>query len=120
MNRLNKLESKVETILRELPDARGDDMYLYYHYATQELDSWSPTAFARLFTDDRFRKEHRISSPESVGRCRRRLQSEKPELRPCKDIQESRINETDTYVDYAIGGYSGGFTDFIDRIDREV
>lgn len=119
MNRLHKLESIVEVILTEQPDTRADDMLLYVRYVGK-VTTTVPAHFYKIFADKEYRQVFGLSTPESVGRCRRKLQADKPHLRPSQEVQDMRFNETAEYMDYAIGGRKGGFMDYIESLDKEV
>jgi len=103
MAELGKITDIVEGILLREPTARGDDDYLYikvleYYGRVKGVD------FSRVAVNSFF-KQYRaagIPSPESVGRCRRKLQEQYEELRPDKEKQEQRANEENKYKAYAV------------------
>jgi len=108
MSNLVTLENVVKTILEKEPSARADDMYLYYLFCTK-YGFLSDYSFTRIFRDKDYRNEIGLNSPESVGRCRRKLQAEYEHLRPSEKVQDARYNKTSEYIDYAIGGYNPTF-----------
>lgn len=110
MAKLGKVELIVKEILEEVPLARKDDMYLYFVYIDKKIGA---DCIETVFNDSYFRKLHDISPYHSVARCRRRLQTKYEHLKPSKEIQDIRLNETSDYVDYAIDGYSSNFMNFI-------
>lgn len=118
MKKLFKLEEIVKTILKEEPSTRADDMLLYYRYAIRSRRI-TKEKFKKLFTDSEYRKKTGLSTVESVGRCRRKIQQMNPELRPSAKVQDARSNETSEYIDYAIGGYNGGFVEYVNAVDKE-
>lgn len=101
MKKLIKIEDEVKKILEKEPQARKDDMYLYYIYCTR-YGVLNSKAFVQLFYNKNFRREYNIPVFESVSRARRKLQQEYEYLRPEKKVQEARINKEGDYIRYAI------------------
>lgn len=116
MSSLATLENVVKNILEKEPAAREDDMYLYYLFCTK-YGFLNDYTFARLFRDKDFRKNVGLNSPESVGRCRRKLQADYEFLRPSARVQDARYNKTSEYIDYAIGGYNPTFDRLLEGKD---
>lgn len=114
MAKLNKIEPIVKEILEQYPKAREDDMYLYWRYIYNKIGS---EYMEDVFYDDEFRKKWGISPYHSVARCRRRLQAKYEELKPSKEIQDIRLNETSDYINYAIDGYDSSFMKMIDSYE---
>lgn len=114
MGKLRILEPIVKEILEEDPDARKDDMYLYYKYVDKKVGCYR---LDEVFFNKDFRKALKISPYHSVARCRRKLQNLYEHLQPSKKVQEARINETSEYIDYSIDGYSSNFIRFVDSQD---
>ena len=114
MSKLNKLETIVKTILEKEEEARADDMYLYYLFCTK-YGFLTDSAFARVFKDKEYRNNVGLSVFESVSRCRRKLQADNKNLRPSEKVQQARSEKESEYFNYAIGGYSSNFMDFVDN-----
>lgn len=113
--KLDKVENIVKTILEKEPEARSDDMYLYYMFCTKY--SYIPdNAFYKIFKDSEYRNNTGLAVFESVSRARRKIQAEDESLRPPKKVQDARNNKEAEYINYAIGGYNPTFKGFIDNI----
>lgn len=125
MGKLSVLEPVVKEILEGVPDARKDDHYLIYIVYARLLDKHDlivpyeeSDIFGEMFVDYFMNyKEYKLPCFESVSRCRRKLQATYEELKPAKEVQDARLNETAEYIDYAIGGYQSSFMDFVDRME---
>ena len=86
-------------ILTEEETARADDMSLYAIYLERRDADITTT-----FNDRRYRVERRLSSFESVSRCRRRLQAKYPELKPSDEVVAIRKEEEKKWREYARWG----------------
>lgn len=95
---ITTLEEEIEMILTEEETARADDMALYAIYL-----EWRDADITTAFNDRRYRVERRLSSFESVSRCRRRLQSKYPELKPSDEVVAIRKEEEKKWREYARG-----------------
>lgn len=94
---LYKTETEIEKILEEIKLTRTSDNLLFVAY-------WMKKAPHVSFID--FWKEpkrYNASSYKTVERCRRKIQSRRPELKDSK-ITELRDNAEMDYINYAIGG----------------
>ena len=114
--KLDKIENLVKNILESEPDARADDMYLYYLFCTK-YGFISDSNFFRIFKDSEFRNSTGLSVFESVSRARRKVQADNVDLRPSKAVQEARIDKEGEYINYAINGYNPTFKGFIDHLN---
>ena len=114
--KLDKIANLVKDILENEPDARSDDMYLYYLFCTK-YGFISDNNFYKIFKDSHFRNDTGLSVFESVSRARRKIQAENEDLRPSKAVQEARLDKEVEYINYAIDGYNPTFKGFIDNIN---
>ena len=112
MSKLSKLEPVVKMVLEEFEDTRSDDFKLIYA-VYRELDFAHTTR--ELFYEIMMNHDlYKLPPFESITRCRRKLQKEYEELRPKKEVQDARLNETSEYISYAIDGYNPTFMKFVD------
>lgn len=115
MKKLITIENEVKKILEKEPQARKDDMYLYYIYCTK-YGVLNSKAFVQLFYNKNFRKEYNVPVFESVSRARRKIQQEYEYLKPEKEVQDARINKEGDYIRYAINdSRSSNFKKLIDQ-----
>ena len=91
-----KLYDLVKKLLQEKEELRGDDDLLYLAVVQKVHPHWDN---GRINTDIKnapigefftSRKAAKIPTFESVTRCRRKAQEERPDLKPCEKIQEAR------------------------------
>lgn len=96
-NKLKTLESKVLRILEENEYARDDDrtLTLQIHSIYYGVDINTP--YWQVMCDDT------IPTQESIGRCRRKIQETREDLRGSKAKEIIRMAEQETYLDYARG-----------------
>ena len=102
MVRFKDLSKKVKAILEECEDARNDDEILYLHMLRNEgrekgidIDGMTVPTFLLLG------KKLGLTSQESVGRARRKLQRLYPELRANEDTEVARELLEEQYRAYA-------------------
>ena len=101
MGSFKRIYDVVEIILKEEPQARDDDMLIYYLYCTKYgfLNSGN---FHKIFTDKGFRDGLGIPAFEIVSRCRRKLQAENESLKGNQETQYQRVEQEKRLEDYAI------------------
>lgn len=116
MEKFYKVESIVRKILENEPQARKDDMMLFYLYCTK-YGILNEKAFVRLFKDSIFRKKYNVSVFETVSRARRKIQAENESLRPDEKTQKVREEQEGKYFNYAINGYKPTFKKLLDNQD---
>jgi hypothetical protein len=94
-NRLFKLEHMVLQELLNKPRTRDDDreLTLAIHTDYYGINPWAP--YGEVMRD----KD--IPSQESIGRCRRKLQAEREDLRGSKYKEQVRMAEQITFIEYA-------------------
>ena len=98
MSRLKKLESKIKTILLEVPETRDSYELLYYLYAIKELGLGEKTL---TYENILYGIEKEIlSSFESVSRCARKIKEKDPSLlgEKMKKKMAEKIEEFRSYV----------------------
>lgn len=100
MTKLKELESVVKEILKQKPATRGDDDLLYVYVLDQmhlNLSSYSVTSFLLNY------RKLGVPTIESVGRCRRKVQTKYEELKPTSDIILKRKKVENSFYDYSLG-----------------
>ena len=97
---LKTVQKKVKHLLSLHPRARNSDTYLIYVYILHEFEASSHSDFMlyELF----YKIQYYGINFESIRRCRQRLQSEFPELKATKKIQEFRANNQEHYRTLAL------------------
>ena len=90
MQKLRTIEDKVRAILKKDEEARNDDMVLYLKVCN--------SYFKEVMSQYRYLG---LPSFESVGRTRRKLQAEHPELLGSIRIQKIRAKQEQNYRRYA-------------------
>lgn len=81
MDAFKKSLDFVKSILTKYPQTRGDDMELI-------IKSWEDQGVS--FTESQKRIIRKCYSPETLTRCRRKIQ-ETGQLRPAKPIEDKRL-----------------------------
>lgn len=98
MHNLKTIEGKVRAILEKDEEARNDDMTLYLAVCNACLKGTGAMPFAEVMSQYRHLG---LPSFESVGRTRRKLQAEHPELLGSIRIQKIRAKQEQNYRRYA-------------------
>lgn len=99
MSKLKNLEIEVRKILTKHPATRADDDLLYsFVCKTMKVDLTKITAKEFIL---KYRKEG-IPTIESVGRCRRRLQSEYTSLKPTPEVELKRRKTEQSFYFYSL------------------
>lgn len=93
----NKLENLVVKILRKDVESRNSDNKLYIAVIDSIVPNGSQMPVAELFLNQ---KKLGIPPYESVSRCRRRVQSDCPELRGNDEIMNARRKKEKQFKDY--------------------
>lgn len=95
---LKLLERVVEKFLEDNPAMRGSDDLLYVAVAEQlgvDLDGTSARDFLLHY------RTCLVPTVETVGRCRRRIQAKRPELKPTKEIELKRRRCEQSFYEYS-------------------
>lgn len=102
-----KLYDLVKKLLQEKEELRGDDDLLYLTVIRIVHPYWNNgrittdienATIGEFFTS---RKSAKLPTFESVTRCRRKVQEEIPDLKPCKKIQEARRTKQDEFYKWS-------------------
>lgn len=100
MHDLYKVADIVKDILQENEQARNSDKLLYFEVC-KRLNAWVLDErlgdFLLTFSD------YNLPQFESVGRARRKIQAQFPELRPIKDVEVGRYERSIDYEKFARG-----------------
>lgn len=94
-NRLFKLEHMVLQELLNKPRTRDNDreLTLMIHMDYYGVNPWAP--YCEVMRDKK------LPSQESIGRCRRKLQEKREDLRGTKGKEKVRLEEQITFIEYA-------------------
>lgn len=102
-----KLYDLVKKLLQEKEELRGDDDLLYLSVIRIVHPHWNN---AHINTDIenapigeffKMRKSAKIPTFESVARCRRKVQEERPDLKPCEKVQEAREKQEEKFYNFS-------------------
>lgn len=101
---LKQLKEIVIETLKQFDFTRGNDDLLYLNVLIK-LDAKIPTEnlivdmrLADFFTN---RKRYGFPSFESVTRCRRKVQEENADLKPCEKVQAARLKQEDEFYKWS-------------------
>lgn len=95
---LKKIQDIVEYQLSKSEEARDSDDVLYIAVLDYMRPNLSSQSLNYVFTH---KNELNIPSYESVGRARRKLQAEKPWLKPSEEVRKYRADNEQKYLEYA-------------------
>lgn len=103
---LKTIHNLVKNILEEHPQARNSDNILYYHVIKHigaqkgiNIDSMSLPIFLLNM------KAYHLPSIETVGRARRKIVEQYPDLAGDKKVEDARRDNEDTFRHYARSYY---------------
>ncbi len=101
VKKLKSLESMVLQILEDDASSRDDDrlLTLRVHMDYYNIDAFAP--YWEVMCNDK------IPSQESIGRCRRKIQETRFDLRGSKEKEQIRMEEQESYIEYARGDNDG-------------
>lgn len=97
--KLDTVESITEHILYDYPDARNSDADLYLLICREINPDIEHLPFAVVLKGH---KELGIPKLESVGRVRRKLQHDNPDLRATEKVTDGRYEEFKEFRNYAL------------------
>ena len=101
MNKLRTLTDMVRIILEQQPETRSSDNLLYIEVlrrcTNQNVLNMPVWAFYQNL------KEWQLPSIETVGRCRRKLQEQHPELKANSEVAGFRSEREEAFREYARG-----------------
>ena len=104
--KFDTLEAEVLDLLERHPVARDDDNILYKMHL---LNHGMPPANILDFYGNmsHYREQYGISSIETVGRCRRKIQEERHDLQPSPEAKRRKAEQQLSFIGYAKGGIYG-------------
>ena len=95
---LTRIQDIVELELSRHAETRDSDNILYI----KVLEYMKPSIIHRPFAEVMGTlNDHKLPSFESVGRARRKLQAEKPWLKPSEAVRKYRADNEEKYREYA-------------------
>ena len=98
MDNLKNATDIVKEILKENPDARNDDDYLYLKVC-ERIDGVSISLpFWRVILN---RKKYNYPAFETVRRTRQKIQQHHPELSGCSEVEAFRTVNEEKFRNYA-------------------
>lgn len=97
--RIAIIEPIVEKILENYPNTRGNDDFLY----TRVIEHYLGSKAEKISVKEYFITRKRLGVPPlvTVVRCRRRLQTVRPELLPDKNVIAERVNAEKDFRRYS-------------------
>lgn len=102
MDNLKKIKDIVEDILENTPSARNSDYNLYcYVIARMNPEAMKLNVIDFLIK----RKELGLPNIESVGRARRKIVENRPELAGTDDVEAQRMLNEETFREFAKVAY---------------
>lgn len=104
MKELTTTTNLVKEILETVPDTRDSDNLLYLE-VIKHISNDKGVNLLGLPMEQFFRKltQNQVPSIETVGRCRRRLQAQYPELRADEIVIGYRSEREEMFREYARG-----------------
>lgn len=100
MKKIKETHNLVKQILEKVPQTRNSDMLLYYHVCLEIDRTVLKMPFWMVLLD---LKSYGLPPIASVGRARRKLQRECPELRADDKVKDKRTENEEIIKDYAKG-----------------
>lgn len=96
---LRHLKTNVEHILETDEETRGDDFALIVKvYKEMKGTLFTSLKFEALMLGH---ETFGLPSFESITRCRRKIQAERPELRATREVENIRMDEQKKYLEFA-------------------
>ena len=93
--KLESVEAIVLKNLKEYPESRADDNYLYCLVCLDINKDILDIPFSEVMANS---KKYGLPSPATVSRCRRKIFIERPELNPNLVVRKEREMEIKEYV----------------------
>ena len=100
MKNIRQTQELVHQILETVPQTRNSDMLLYYHVCLEIDKTVLKLPFWLVLLD---LKQYGLPPIASVGRARRKLQRDCPELRADDKVKDQRTENEEIVKDYARG-----------------
>lgn len=98
MDNLNTIYDIVKVILIQDEAARSSDDYLYHQVCLRINKDILSLPFGHVLTNF---NTYNVPCYESVGRARRKVQAQYPELKANKKVQEYRLENEVAYEEFA-------------------
>ena len=100
---LKQLKDLVIETLKQGETFRESDDHLYLAVCIKIFSKTSYRNITDMTVGEFFRnrKEYGLPTFESVSRCRRKVQEERPDLKPCEKIQEARRTKQDEFYKWS-------------------
>lgn len=95
VERVISANNRLKTKLRSSILVETENNYLYIHMNMPDLAQWNPTAAAKLFCDDKFRRARDMTPANATTRRQQVFKGVFAEARDCKD-EEDKGNESDS------------------------
>ena len=92
------IKEMITPILESKKQARCDDMYLYMCYLA--MFKIKRADVVTIFSSPDFRRSLNIIPYDSIGRIRRKIQSERPELRATPEQIKEKLRAEREYREY--------------------
>lgn len=100
--KLRNLTELVKTIMEQQPETRSSDNLLYIEVlkriTSQNVLNMPVWLFYQNLT------EWQLPSIETVGRCRRKAQQEKPHLKAKPEVEGFRYDRETEFIEFAVKG----------------
>ena len=100
-NELNTTTMIVKKVLENVPSSRNSDNLLFIEVVKEINVSLIYKPLAEVLEN---LKDYNLPSIETVGRCRRKIQAEHPELRAKKSVQDCRAEREEEFRELAKAG----------------
>ena len=100
---LKQLKDIVIETLKQGETFRENDDELYFAVCVKVNSRISDRLLTNMTVGEFFgnRKKYGLPTYESVSRCRRKVQEERPDLKPCKKIQEERTKREEEFYNWS-------------------
>lgn len=100
MSKMLTLENEIHSLLIRYPETRDSNEKLYAYYLMSHRTEFNVPDVIDFFLGF---KKYKVSSFESVTRCRRKIVEKHPELGASPAVQEKRQEQQFDIWDYAKG-----------------
>ena len=100
-NELNTTTMIVKNVLENVPSSRNSDNLLFIEVVKEINVSLIYKPLAEVLEN---LNDYNLPSIETVGRCRRKIQAEHPELRAKKSVQDCRAEREEEFRELAKAG----------------
>ena len=100
---LKQLKEIVIETLKQGETFRENDDELYFAVCVKVNSRISDRLLSDMTVGEFFgnRKRYGLPTYESVTRCRRKVQEERPDLKPCEKIQEAREKQEEKFYNFS-------------------